>query len=130
VLNPPDPALELREPDRGELQIVGTHPEDARISRHVRPILAALRIDDADLTILKASEETGDALTLANLTKLYRAVVLAEPCLSPSRTSLRSKHWSGRMSGPIRSGPVSPLRQWSSWKRSACYSEPLSPLPI
>jgi hypothetical protein len=74
VLKPIDPAFKLA---GAELASVTTAPDEAKISKHVPTIVAALGISEQDLEALTSTEVTDDALTLANLSHLFRVVVLS-----------------------------------------------------
>jgi hypothetical protein len=67
VLNPPDAAFALA---GSELAVIG------KISEHVPAILAGLHLSAADFDTLAAAEIAGDALNIANLSKLYRYAAL------------------------------------------------------
>jgi peptidoglycan hydrolase-like protein with peptidoglycan-binding domain len=70
VLNPVDPAFALN-PAGTEVAITG-----ATLTDHRQAMVAAFELSDADLALAIAGL-TDSALTLANLTRLYGAVVLA-----------------------------------------------------
>jgi hypothetical protein len=74
-----DPRLRIPlAPSRGPLGHVERPLLPApKISEHTNAVLAALRLRAIDLAALTATEVTDDALTLANLSKLYRWSVLA-----------------------------------------------------
>ncbi|MBS1693784.1 MAG: peptidoglycan-binding protein [Actinobacteria bacterium] len=89
VLRPVDAAFAL---DGNELAIVAADPAAALISTHASVILAALRISDVELAELRRQELHGsDALNLANLTRLYRVVVLSRGLQLPVRRLLMIK---------------------------------------
>lgn len=74
VLNPVDPhfALVADEP-----AVVTEAPADAKISTHVASLLAAFGIDAAERSTLADALVPGDQLNRANLSELYRHVLLA-----------------------------------------------------
>ena len=74
VITPPDPAFVI---DGAELTIVTADPAAAKISKHVPTILAAVGLAAADLTALTTNVVTDDALTLDNLSTLFRQAILA-----------------------------------------------------
>ncbi|MDB6169903.1 MAG: hypothetical protein JWM88_2767, partial [Verrucomicrobia bacterium] len=76
VLTPVDSAFALA---GNELAIVAANPAEAKISKHRPTVLAALRVSAADLAALQAAGVANDDnLTLANLSNLYRHILLAQ----------------------------------------------------
>lgn len=76
VINPVDSAFQLLQDDSSRLKST-----DATISEHIPPILAALRINDEDLLVIRDATELAQAgalLTLENLSLLYRHALLAK----------------------------------------------------
>jgi hypothetical protein len=60
-----------------EVALYANNPSEATISKNTPTILAAVRVGAIDLAALRATELPDDALTLANLSKLYRWIALA-----------------------------------------------------
>ena len=85
ALTPVDPAFVLA---GNELAIVAGDPADAKISRHVPTILAALSISAEELASLQSGVLANDDLTLANLSALHRHTVLARGLTLPIAESL------------------------------------------
>lgn len=76
-----DSLFEMRWSEGTELAIAHTQPDQAVISNHTHAILAALRINAADLTLLREALGLADEdapLTLANLSQVYRHALLAK----------------------------------------------------
>jgi hypothetical protein len=73
VLNPPDPVFLLEEPNRTRLAVEGG--AGALISDHFSSIAAALQVSEAT-AILLAESLPDDALTLNNLSRMYRIASL------------------------------------------------------
>ncbi len=74
VLKPIDPAFNLA---NGELAIVIDAPDEAKISKHGPALEAALGLNEQDVAALASTDAADDALTLANLSQLFRIAVLA-----------------------------------------------------
>jgi Neuraminidase-like domain/Salmonella virulence plasmid 28.1kDa A protein len=77
VLKPLDPAFALNATGT-ELAIVSDNPAQAKLSLHSATILASLSIAAKDLAAITTLDITDDALTLANLTEIYRVSLLAQ----------------------------------------------------
>lgn len=98
--------FQMRQFDSIELAIVGTNPDEAKISKHAPTILAALRIGSADLSLLTGSEVSQEALNLPsevnddqlnlkNLSHLYRIVSFARALRLPVRDFLALRALTG-----------------------------------
>jgi hypothetical protein len=78
-----------------ELAIVTTAPAKATISTHIPTILASLSINTKDLAAITIRDITNDALTLANLSEIYRLTLLARATALSIADVLRLRDISG-----------------------------------
>ena len=108
-----DNLYEMRWFDGTELAIVSAEPDEAKISKHVSTILAALHINADDLTVLREAlglAEQDAPLTLANLSILYRHALLAKALRLKAKDLIALKELSGI--DPFQSGDPAPTAEF------------------
>jgi len=89
VANPVDDAFEL---DSSRTELASTSD---MLARHATSLTAALGITEDELSLLVEEALSDDALSLANLSALFRCVSLARACRLPLRDFLRLRAMSG-----------------------------------
>jgi peptidoglycan hydrolase-like protein with peptidoglycan-binding domain len=94
ILNPTDPDFALNAAGT-ELAIVAAAPANAKISKHIPTILASLSISAKDLAAITALDIADDALSLANLSEIYRLALLSKATTLSIADVLRLREISG-----------------------------------